>query len=73
MNNRKEKEKWLSKLENKNKCCSKCSQLFKTSSGDYGCCFLTHPGEKSGSYFLISAKDIYKPHYCYDKYNGKNI
>jgi hypothetical protein len=73
MSNRRDKEKWLRKSANKNKCCGKCSQLFKTSSGDYGCCFLTHPGQKSGAYVLISAKDIFKPHSCYDEYNGKNL
>lgn len=73
MSNRSKKERWKRIAENKKKCCRNCSQLFKCSDGNYGCSFIEYHGQKKGSYVLIMATEIDKPHSCYDKYNGKNL
>lgn len=72
MSNRKDKERWKKISDNKKKCCSNCTQLFKLPSGDYGCSFITSKDGKAGACVIIEASDIDKPHSCYDKYNGKN-
>lgn len=68
------KERYLNIINNKNKCCANCSQLEKDKSGNYICQFSKSWDETSGACVLIQTNKIFQQgKICFDKYNGKNI
>lgn len=74
MSNKKDKQRWLNIQRNKEKCCANCSQLHKSTSGDYRCGFLKSPNDHAGAYVIIRANEINRQgKKCFDEYNGKNV
>ena len=71
---KKDKQRYLNILNNKNKCCANCSQLEKDNTGNYLCAFLNSWNETVYASVKIYPNRIFhQGKMCFDKYNGKNV